>query len=48
VNSENVSEWVASKLRSIVACIGVAFPGHGKNEAIPILSGIEKNNCLPK
>ena len=28
VNSNKVSKWVASKLKSIAACIGVAFSGY--------------------
>ena len=43
----NVSKWVASKVKSVAACIGVAFSGY-ENEVIQILSRIEKNNSLPK
>jgi len=47
VNSDNVSKWVASKLKSIVACIGVAFSGY-EHEVIHLLSRIESSNVTPK
>jgi len=47
VNFDNVSKWVASKLKSIVACIGVAFSGY-QHEMIHLLSRIENSNVTPK
>jgi len=47
VNSDKVSKWVASKLRSIAACIGMAFLGY-EHEVIHLLSRIENNNVTPK
>jgi len=46
-NSENVSKWVASKLRSAAACIGVNFSCY-ENEVMNLLSRIEKNSVIPK
>jgi len=42
LNSEIVSKWVASKLKSIAGCIGVAFTGH-EMETIQLLSRIERS-----
>ena len=42
VNSGMVSKWVASKLKSIAATIGVAFSGY-ESEVIHLLSRIKKN-----
>ena len=42
LNQELVSKWVASKLKSIVGCIGVAFSGY-ELEVIQLLSRIEKS-----
>jgi len=42
LNSEYVSKWVASKLKSIAGCIGVAFTGY-EGETIQLLSRIEKS-----
>jgi len=39
---ENVSKWVASKLKSIARCIGVAFSVY-EMETIHVLSRIEKS-----
>lgn len=47
IYSENVSTWVASKMKSIAFCIGVAISGHEK-EVAQLLSRIEKKNCVPK
>ena len=47
VNSDKVSKWVASKLRSIAACIGVAFSGY-EHEVIQLLARIENSNVTPK
>ena len=47
VNSDKVSKWVASKLKSIAACIGVAFSGY-EHEVIHLLSRIESRNVTPK
>jgi len=50
VNSRMVSKWVASKLKSIAATIGVAFSGY-ESEVIHLLSRIEKNSSgcgMPK
>jgi len=47
VNSEKVSKWVASKLKGIASCIGVAVLGY-ETEVIQLLSRIERNNRLPK
>ena len=47
VNSDKVSKWVASKLRSIAACIGVAFSGY-EHEVIHLLARIENSNVTPK
>ena len=47
VISENVSKWVASKFKSIAACIGVNFSGH-QNEVINLLFRIEKNSVISK
>jgi len=47
VNSDNVSNWVASKLKSIAACIGVAFSGY-EHGVIHLLSRIEISNVTPK
>lgn len=47
VNSDNVSKWVASKLKSIAACIGVAFSGY-EHEVIHLLSRIENSSVIPK
>jgi len=47
VNSENVSKWMASKLKSIAACIGVAFSGY-EHEMIHLLSRIANSNVTPK
>jgi len=47
VHSENVSKWVASKLRSIADTIGVAFSGY-ESEVTQLLSRIEKNSVVPK
>jgi len=38
---------VASKLKSIAACIGVNFSSY-ENEVINLLSRIEKNNIITK
>jgi len=38
-----VSKWVASKLKSIAAAIGVTFSGY-ESEVIHLLSRIEKNS----
>jgi len=43
VNSGLVSKWVASKLKSIAATVGVAFSGY-ENEVIQLLSKIEKSS----
>ena len=43
VNSGMVSKWVAFKLKSIAATIGVAFSGY-ESEVIQLLSRIEKNS----
>ena len=37
-----MSKWVASKLKSIAATVGVAFSGY-ENEVIQLLSRIEKS-----
>jgi len=37
-----VCKWVASKLKTIVGCIGVAFSGY-ERETIQLLSRIEKS-----
>ena len=42
LNSEYVSKWVASKLKSIAGCIGVALTGY-EGETIQLLSRIEKS-----
>jgi len=42
-----VSKWVASKLKSIAATIGVAFSGY-ESEVIHLLSRIEKISIVPK
>ena len=42
-----MSKWVASKLKSITATIGVAFSGY-ESEVIHLLSRIEKNTAAPK
>ena len=42
INLENVSKWVASKLKSIARCIGVAFSVY-EMETIHVLSRIEKS-----
>jgi len=42
-----VSKWVASKLKSIAATIGVAFSGY-ESEVTHLLSRIEKNSAVPK
>ena len=42
LNSDIVSKWVASKLKSIAGCIGVAFTGH-EMETIQLLSRIERS-----
>ena len=47
VNFGNVSKWVASKLKSIVATIGVAFSGY-ESEVTHLLSRFEKNSIVPK
>ena len=47
VNSEKVSKWVASKLKGIASCIGVAVSGY-ETKVIQLLSRIERNNSLPK
>jgi len=47
VNSDKVSKWVASKLKSIATYIGVAFSGY-EHEVIHLLSRIESNNVTPK
>ena len=38
-----MSKWVASKLKSIAATVGVAFSGY-ENEVIQLLSRIEKSS----
>ena len=45
-NSENVSTQVASKLKSIVAYIKLAFSGY-EHEVIHVLSRIENSNVTP-
>ena len=45
--SDNVSQWVASKLKSTVGCIRVAFSGY-EYEVIQLPSRIEKSNVMPK
>ena len=47
VNPDNVSKWVASKLKSIAACIRVALSGY-EHEVIKLLSRIESSNVMPK
>jgi len=47
VNSDKVSKWVASKLKSIAACIGVSFSGY-EHKVIHLLSRIENSNVTPK
>uniref|UniRef100_A0A7C8ZC57 Uncharacterized protein n=1 Tax=Opuntia streptacantha TaxID=393608 RepID=A0A7C8ZC57_OPUST len=47
LNSELVSKWVASKLKSIAVCIGVAFSGY-EMETIQLLSRIEKSSVPVK
>jgi len=47
VNSDKVSKWVASKLKSIAARIGVAFSVYD-HEVIHLLSRIESSNVTPK
>ena len=47
LNSEMVSKWVASKLKSILGCIGVAFSGY-ELETIQLLSRIEKSIATAK
>jgi len=47
LNLEIVFKWVASKLKSIVRCIGVAFSGY-EMEPIQLLSRIEKSIVLAK
>jgi len=42
LNAEIVSKWVASKLKVIAGCIGVAFLGH-EMETIQLLSRIERS-----
>jgi len=42
LNTEIVSKWVASKLKVIAGCIGVAFSGH-EMETIQLLSRIERS-----
>jgi len=42
LNTEILSKWVASKLKVIAGCIGVAFPGH-EMETIQLLSRIERS-----
>jgi len=42
MNQELVSKWVASKLKSIAGCIGVAFSRY-ELEVIQLLSRIKKN-----
>jgi len=47
VNSDKVSKWVASKLKSIADCIGVALSSY-EHEVIHLLSRIESSNVTPK
>ena len=47
MNSEKVSKWVASKLKGIASCIGVAVLGY-ETEVIQLLSRIERNSRLPE
>ena len=47
LNAEMVSKWVASKLKSIAGCIGVAFSGY-ELETIQLLSRIEKSIATAK
>ena len=47
LNEEMVSKWVASKLKSIAGCIGVAFSGY-ELETIQLLSRIEKSIATAK
>ena len=47
LNSKLISEWVASKLKSIAGCIGMAFPGY-EMETIQLLSRIKKSLVLDK
>ena len=44
---ENVCKWVASKLKSIAGCIGVAFSGY-EHEVIQLLSRIKTCNAPSK
>ena len=47
LNPEMVSKWVASKLRSIAGCIGVAYSGY-EMETIQLLSRIDKSFATAK